>query len=58
MYYIIQSDEFIEWFAELKHIVETQDLTNDSLDPEDFAEHFMDEYSVMDSISEYFDFNI
>lgn len=58
MHDIISSDEFVHWFNQLKDIVTSNDLTRDTIDAEDFAEHFLDGYTELESIGEYFDFHM
>lgn len=58
MEHVLNSEEFLNWFCNLKHIVNTNGLTEDELDPNDFVEHFLDDYSESSSIAEYFDFQV
>lgn len=53
---ILQSQEFIEWFSNVREIVSDNCLTEHKLDKWDFLDHFIDGYSELESIEEYFDF--
>lgn len=53
---ILKSEEFIDWFSNVSEIVSDNCLTEHELDMWDFVDHFLEGYSELDSIAEYFDF--
>lgn len=53
---IISSEEFKRWFSNIQDIVSDNSLTEHDLDSWDFLDHFIDGYSEIESIEEYFDF--
>jgi methylmalonyl-CoA mutase cobalamin-binding subunit len=55
---ILESDEFTTWFRILENLVYEHDLTDSSVDPEDFVEAYLEGDSQVMVISVYYGFDI